>query len=41
MASSTSTDLKLELIEEEYSTINFYGYNEDGKHLETPGYGLF
>lgn len=34
-------DLKLELIEEEYSTINFYGYNEDGKHLETPGYGLF
>jgi len=33
--------LKLELVKTEAEPINFYGFDDQGRHLETPGYGLF
>lgn len=35
--------LEIELFEPEndYQTINFYGYDDKQRHLSTPGYGLF
>ena len=33
--------LKLELVKTEAEPINFYGFDDQGRHLKTPGYGLF
>lgn len=33
--------LKLEEVEDNASDINFYGFDKEGRHLNTPGYGVF
>jgi hypothetical protein len=35
------SDLSLDPICEDAEPINFYGFDNKGRHLKTPGYGLF
>lgn len=34
-------DLKLKIIDEEYESLTFYGFDDKGRHIGSCGYGLF